>query len=193
MAPDRGVEAQAAIDAALPQLRQRAADVRDRYAAEEYDCLGPYDLRDLLDAQQTGVELPKPERSVHRELDDTLIARRLYYHRLELFERVFQRTGGTCREPSSGSWGRRRRRTIRTPRSSDCRWLSTDLPRRLDPHHPLGDRVACSLGARGAVELGEDVADVHADSLFSDVQSVRDLAVSSALGEFGQYFAFARG
>jgi hypothetical protein len=40
-----------------------------------YDGLGPWDLLDLLDAQATGVELPEPERSVHREFSDAEIRR----------------------------------------------------------------------------------------------------------------------
>jgi hypothetical protein len=69
-------EAVAAVEALLPPLRRRdLTDPRRRYAQEEYDGLGPYDLLDLLDAQRTGVELPRPERSSHRELSDAEIAR----------------------------------------------------------------------------------------------------------------------
>ncbi len=68
-------EAQAAVEAMLPQFSRRETDPRNRDAHEEYDGLGPYDLLDLLDAQQTGVELPEAEVSHHREFSDAEIVR----------------------------------------------------------------------------------------------------------------------
>jgi hypothetical protein len=68
-------EARAALDATLPRPGRSTA-VRSRPADEDgYDGLGPWDLQDLLDAQATGVELPEPERSVHREFSDAEIRR----------------------------------------------------------------------------------------------------------------------
>lgn len=67
-------EARAALDAALPRPGRRA--VRGHPLDEDgYDGLGPWDLQDLLDAQATGVELPEPERSVHREFSESEIRR----------------------------------------------------------------------------------------------------------------------
>lgn len=68
-------EARAAIDAMLPRFRRAETDPRNRHAHEEYDGLGAYDLLDLVEAQQTGVELPQPERSEHREMTESEIAR----------------------------------------------------------------------------------------------------------------------
>ena len=99
----RRAEAQAAIDAALPQLRRRATDLRTRYAPEEYDGLGPYDLQDLLDAQQTGVELPKPDRSVHRELSDAEIAR--WDARVDAWAAAHGRTLADEPAPEIRPWG----------------------------------------------------------------------------------------
>jgi len=68
-------EARAALDATLPRLGGSSA-VRSRSVDEDgYDGLGPWDLLDLLDAQATGVELPEPERSVHRDFSDAEIRR----------------------------------------------------------------------------------------------------------------------
>ncbi|HEU4752540.1 MAG TPA: hypothetical protein VFU47_05475 [Armatimonadota bacterium] len=68
-------EKAAALDSLLPPVRRHELrDLRNLHADEEYDGLGPYDLLDLVEAQY-GAELPKPERSEHRELSDTEIAR----------------------------------------------------------------------------------------------------------------------
>ena len=68
-------EGLAALDARLPRLGRSPA-VRSRPTDEDgYDGLGPHDLQDLLDAQATGVELPEPERSLHREFSDAEIRR----------------------------------------------------------------------------------------------------------------------
>jgi NTP pyrophosphatase (non-canonical NTP hydrolase) len=59
----------AALDS-LPSMaqRQEPGESRDLREHEKYDGIGPHDLADVLDAQPSGVELPKLERSSHREL-----------------------------------------------------------------------------------------------------------------------------
>ena len=67
-------ETAAAVDALLPPLRRRElGDSRDLRTSEEYDGFGPYDISEVVDAQQSGVELPEPERSSHREFTETEI------------------------------------------------------------------------------------------------------------------------
>ena len=67
-------EKAAAIDAQLPKLpRRELRDPRDLRTTEEYDGFGPYDLSDLVDAQN-GAELPTLERSSHREFAEAEIA-----------------------------------------------------------------------------------------------------------------------
>ena len=66
---------QAAADSPVTFFRPCDTDHRNRYQHEEYDGLGVHDLGDLLDWQMHGIELPKPERSSHRELSDAEIAR----------------------------------------------------------------------------------------------------------------------
>jgi len=68
-------ESRAALDASLPRLRGRQEPTDDRFADEACDGLGPYEPGDLLDWQMHAVELPEPERSGHRELSDSEIAR----------------------------------------------------------------------------------------------------------------------
>jgi hypothetical protein len=64
-----------AIEALLPRPGRSRPERRDRYAEEEYDGLGPYDLGDLLDWQMHVVALPTQKRSAHRELSDAEIGR----------------------------------------------------------------------------------------------------------------------
>jgi hypothetical protein len=68
-------QAMASVDFSLPRYQPFYADPRSRFQHEEYDGLGAYDLGDILDWQMYGVELPEPERSTHREMLDTEIAR----------------------------------------------------------------------------------------------------------------------
>lgn len=64
----------AAIGPQLPRVRRRELrDPRDLRTTEAYDGFGPYELIDLVDAQN-GAELPTLERSAHRELTDAEIA-----------------------------------------------------------------------------------------------------------------------
>lgn len=67
-------EALAALDAALPRLGSRGTDRRDRYAEEAYDGIAPYALEDWVAWERDGVELPRPERSGHREFSEAEIA-----------------------------------------------------------------------------------------------------------------------
>lgn len=67
-------ERAAAIEAQLPMIRRRdPRDPRDVRTLDEYDGFGPYELIDLVDAQN-GAELPTLERSSHREFTDAEIA-----------------------------------------------------------------------------------------------------------------------
>jgi hypothetical protein len=64
----------AALDALLPTLRRREIrDPRDLHSLEEYDGFGPYDLDDLINAQNGG-ELPLVERSSHQEISEEEIS-----------------------------------------------------------------------------------------------------------------------
>ena len=64
------MEMASTLDALLPTLRRREIrDPRDLHSLEEYDGFGPYDLDDLIDAQN-GAELPAVERSSHQELSE---------------------------------------------------------------------------------------------------------------------------
>src|SRR5690606_30732860 len=67
-------EKSATIEAQLPSLpRRELRDPRDLRTTEAYDGFGPYELIDLVDAQN-GADPPTLERSAHREFTDAEIA-----------------------------------------------------------------------------------------------------------------------
>jgi hypothetical protein len=59
----------------VPSYRPAYADPRSRYELEEYDGLGAHDLGDIVDWHMYGIELPDPEKSMHREFSDAEVAR----------------------------------------------------------------------------------------------------------------------
>jgi hypothetical protein len=68
-------KAAAAIDRRIPRYRPPETETRSLYAHESYDGLGGYELRDLLDWQRYGTDLPELERSGERRMSDAEVAR----------------------------------------------------------------------------------------------------------------------